>query len=80
MLEINGGRLEVTSDSTVKDNALEVDEPDIEEKDLKTLLYNVEPLRKQDVAAAKVDDGDGDVAQLKAELDQAKEEAGLEGV
>jgi tRNA (guanine-N(7)-)-methyltransferase subunit TRM82 len=64
-LTLGEGRLSVDTDSTVRDDNLEKDEPEITAKEVQDLLYGVENLRKQ--AHRSDEQGDGPVGTGLAE-------------
>lgn len=61
-MSTDGGRLVVDTDSTVRDDKIAVDEPELSEADVRALLYTVENLRKQ------ITEGDDKGAELGASV------------
>ena len=74
-LTMNKRRLAVDADSTVRDDELDGEEPDIPESQVRELLYNTENLRKEVTSREGKDEEVEDRERDEADAGAAAEEA-----
>lgn len=67
---MTNGRLAVDVESSFKDTAVEVNEPDLSEEDIRSLLYTVESLRKV-VTGGQDEEGGSEAPQGNVDSDVA---------
>lgn len=69
-LTINHGRLAVDVETSFKDKAVEANESDISEEEVRSLLYTVESLRKV-VTSAEFEEAGSEAPQTNTDSDMA---------